>query len=177
MRISIIVAVAENGVIGRDGDLPWRLSSDLQRFKRITMGHHLVMGRKTYESIGRPLPGRTSVLLTRQADYRCHEEVDVVGSWEEAIAACKGDDEVFVIGGEQVYLQALPHADRVYLTEVHGEPEGDARFPQLDAAEWLERERQIFPSDSKNEVASTFRILDRVGRLQDGSCSDLEGGA
>jgi dihydrofolate reductase len=135
-RISLIVAVARNGVIGKDGKLPWHLPEDLKRFKALTMGHHIIMGRRTWESIGRPLPGRKSVVVTRQRDYSA-PGATVVHSLAEAVAACAGDDEAFVIGGEEIYREALASADRIYLTEVLAEYAGDARFPRLDG-DWLE---------------------------------------
>jgi dihydrofolate reductase len=161
MRISLIVAVSENHVIGRDDDLPWRLSSDLRRFKKTTMGHHMIMGRKTYDSIGRPLPGRTSVVLTRQENYQAAGGVRIARSWEQAIQECQGDDEVFVIGGEQVYRIALPHANRLYLTEVHCEIPGDAHFPDWDADAWSELDREFTAADERNEISSTYRVLQR----------------
>ncbi len=139
----MIVAAAENGVIGVDNRLPWRLPADLARFKQLTMGHHLIMGRKTYESIGRPLPGRITVVLTRSAG------IDVPGvlvarSLDEAFAqaAARGDDEPFVCGGADVYAQALAECDRVYLTVVERDYTGDAIFPGVDAAQWELRARE-----------------------------------
>lgn len=161
MRISLIVAVSENNVIGRENDLPWRLSADLKRFKRTTMGHHMIMGRKTYESIGRPLPGRTSVVLTRQDDYQAAEGVRVAKTWEQAIQECD-DDEVFVIGGEQIYRVALPHANRLYLTEVHCRISGDAHFPEWDANAWSEVAREFTADGERNEYPSTYRVLQRL---------------
>lgn len=140
MRRSIIVAVAENGVIGVDNALPWRLPADLQRFKRLTMGHHLIMGRKTFESIGRPLPGRTTVVLTR-GDFAAPGVV-VARSLDEAFAAARDDDEPFVCGGAEIYALALPGADRVYLTRIERDYQGDARFGALDPARWQLRESE-----------------------------------
>jgi dihydrofolate reductase len=137
MRRSIIVATAENGVIGVDNRLPWRLPADLARFKRLTMGHHLIMGRKTYESIGRPLPGRITVMLTRSAGSDVPNVV-VARSLEDAFAqaSARGDDEPFVCGGAEIYAQALPVCDRCYLTVVERQYTGDAIFPGLDADHW-----------------------------------------
>ncbi|HMO86745.1 MAG TPA: dihydrofolate reductase, partial [Lacipirellulaceae bacterium] len=123
MIVSLIAAVADNGVIGRDGGLPWRLSADLQRFKRLTMGHPLIMGRRTWEALGRPLPGRTSIVVTRQSPYAAPQaEVQITGSLDDALAAAArapgGDQEAFVIGGAEIYALALPRADRLYLTRV-----------------------------------------------------------
>jgi dihydrofolate reductase len=137
MRRSLIVAAAENGVIGVDNQLPWRLPGDLARFKRLTMGHHLIMGRKTYESIGRPLPGRITVVLTRTAGVDVPNVV-VARSLDDAFAqaSARGDDEPFVCGGAEIYAQALPECDRCYLTVVERQYTGDAIFPGIDAAEW-----------------------------------------
>ncbi|MGH8773069.1 MAG: dihydrofolate reductase [Burkholderiales bacterium] len=139
-RISILVAVARNGVIGSKGGLPWHLPADLKRFKELTMGHHLVMGRKTYESIGRLLPGRTTVIVTSQADYEVPSAI-IAHSLDEAIAACKGDSEIFVIGGGEIFREVLPLADRIYATEIHAEFEGDVFFPEWNKNEWKEIER------------------------------------
>jgi dihydrofolate reductase len=138
--VALIAAVAANGVIGRDNRLPWRLPADLRRFKELTMGHALVMGRRTYESIGRPLPGRVTVVLTRDPAFMAPPGALAARSLEEALAAAAaatpGAGEVFVAGGAEVYAQALPRADRLYLTRVEAEVEGDARFPDLDPARW-----------------------------------------
>lgn len=147
MRLSIIVAAAENGVIGRDNALPWHLPGDLAHFRRITMGKPIVMGRKTFESIGRPLPGRTNIVITRDPGWR-REGVHAVGSLEQAlalaedIAAAAGAQELMVIGGAEIYAAALPLASRIYLTEVHAALEGDAFLPELDRAAWCEVSRQ-----------------------------------
>jgi dihydrofolate reductase len=140
-RISIIVAVGRNGVIGRDGALPWRLPEDLKRFKALTMGHVMIMGRKTYESIGRLLPGRRSVIVSRQAGYVVAGAI-VAASLEDAIAAAGDAAEVFVIGGGEIYRAALPSAHRLLVTEVDASPEGDASFPPVDTAIWRETARE-----------------------------------
>lgn len=160
MRISMIVAVSRNGVIGRDGDLPWRLSSDLRRFKRLTMGSCLVMGRRTYESIGRVLPGRTSIVLTR-GELPPAEGLIVVHSLDEALACCTGE-EAFVIGGGGIYRQALPRVDRLYLTTVHADIEGDTRFPPLDESQWRVVESEFCPAGERDQYDTTFRVLDRI---------------
>ena len=163
MRISLIAAVAENGVIGRKGQLPWRLRSDLQRFKQLTMGHTVIVGRKTWESIGRPLPGRRSVVISRQSGYQA-EGVTVVGSVEDAIATARvaGDDEAFVIGGAEVYQQALPLVERLYLTYVSVEVEGDAFFkPELDMSEWVAISSEMHDADANNDHPFTFSVLQR----------------
>ena len=160
MRLSLIVAISENRVIGREGDLPWHLSADLQRFKRLTMGHHIIMGRTTYDSIGRPLPGRTSVVLSRPASLEL-PNVYVVPSLEAALQLASGDDEAFVIGGAQIYALALPLVQRLYLTRVHAEVPGDTFFPDIDRATWELVEQSEHAADERNDFASTFSILDR----------------
>lgn len=140
-HLSVIVAMAKNRVIGIDNTLPWRLPEDLKHFKVLTMGHHIVMGRKTYESIGRPLPGRTTVILTRDAAYRM-DGCLTAGSIDAAIAACGDDPEIFFVGGAELYAQVLPRADRLYLTEIQAEYAGDAHFPEVDPARWREIDRE-----------------------------------
>ncbi len=139
--ISVIAAMARNRVIGIANTLPWRLPEDLKHFKALTLGHHIVMGRKTYESIGKPLPGRTTVIVTRDPEYRV-EGCVTAHSIDAAIAACAGDAEVFFVGGAELYAQVLPRADRLYLTEIQAEYAGDARFPEFDRALWREDERR-----------------------------------
>lgn len=139
MKIALIAAMAANRVIGRDNQLAWHLAEDLQYFKRTTLGHHLIMGRKTFDSVGRPLPGRTTVIVTRQPDYQMQGCL-IAHSLQEALELCREEDEVFVAGGAEIYAQALPSADRVYLTELSIAVEGDAVFPELDPTVWqLER--------------------------------------
>jgi dihydrofolate reductase len=135
MKVAIIVAVSANGVIGRDNDLPWRLSADLARFKRLTMGHHLIMGRRTFVSIGRPLPGRTTVVLSRGRP-ELPDGVLLASSLDEALALCSGDDQVFVAGGAAVFAECLPRADRIFLTRLHADFEGDVFFPPFEETEW-----------------------------------------
>jgi dihydrofolate reductase len=161
MKISIIVAMAANHVIGHENRLPWHLPADLQHFKQITMGKPILMGRKTYESIGRPLPGRTNIVITRDESYTA-EGCVVVHSMEEAMQAAGDSDEVMVIGGAEFYQQALPQADALYLTLVEGEFEGDAFFPEINEDEWREVERSDFGSDEKNPHAYSFVRMDRV---------------
>lgn len=140
-RVSLIAAVATNGVIGRDGRMPWHLPEDLKRFKALTMGHAIVMGRKTFDSIGRLLPGRRTIIITRQRNYRV-EGAEVVNSLDDAIALARDDDEVFVIGGGEIYAQALPLATRLHLTEIDATAEGDVRFPAIQKAQWHEIDRE-----------------------------------
>jgi dihydrofolate reductase len=138
--LSVIAAVARNGVIGRDNTLPWHLPEDLKHFRQLTMGHHIIMGRKTYESLGRLLPGRITVVVSRQPGYRVEGAI-TAGSLSDAVAACGADAEVFVIGGAELYREALDMADRLYLTEIHADFEGDASFPDYDHAAWQETAR------------------------------------
>lgn len=161
MRVSLIAAVARNGVIGRDGDLPWRIPADLRFFKQTTMGKPIVMGRKTFDSIGRVLPGRTNIVVTRNADFAAKDAI-IVASLDDAIAAADGADEVMVIGGAEIYRQAVARADRLYLTEVDAEPEGDAHFPEIDRSEWRETARTDHPA-ADGVPAFSFVTLDRVG--------------
>lgn len=163
MRLSIIAAIAENGVIGRDNALPWHLSSDLRRFKKLTMGHHLLLGRKTFESIGRALPGRTMVVISRGRPS-LPEGVVLVDSIESAIgtATGNGDDEAFVAGGAEIYRLALPHTDRLYLTRIEAAFDGDAHFPPFAEKDWrLVSKEQIPVSDSAGWPHS-FQIWDRT---------------
>jgi dihydrofolate reductase len=163
MKLSIIVAVAESGVIGRDNDLPWYLPADLKRFKQLTMGHHLLMGRKTFEAIGRALPGRTTVVITR-GDPTLPEGVQRAGSLEEALAkaAAAGEDEAFVAGGAQIYTLALPRADRLYLTKIHAAIEGDTRLPELTESEWHLLSQEDHEPEGKNEYSYSFLTYERV---------------
>lgn len=144
--ISIIAAVANNGVIGVNNTLPWHLPEDLKRFRALTMGHHIVMGRKTFESLGRLLPGRTTLIVSRNSDYEVSGAL-VARSLKEAVSRCKGDEEVFVIGGAQLYREALPVAHRLYLTEIDADFEGDVHFPEIDHSLWLETARESHTSD------------------------------
>ena len=160
-RLSIIVAMAKNRVIGAHGAIPWRLPNELKLFKRLTMGHHIIMGRKTYESIGRLLPGRTTVIVTRQAGYRVRGAL-VARSLEAAIAACNGDDEVFVIGGGELYKAALPLANRIYLTTVDAEPDGDTYMPEFDLSDWRETSAQAFEADDTHRYNYRFAVYDRA---------------
>lgn len=162
MRISIIAALATNNVIGRDNQLPWHLSADLKRFKALTMGHHLIMGRKTFASIGRALPGRTTIVLTRDELFAA-ENVTVARSLQDALAMAAGDDEVFIAGGAEIYAQALHVAHRMYLTRVHADVEGDAVFPDFDdVSEWRLDDVEHCETDEKNEYPFSFLVYDRA---------------
>ncbi|EAR61100.1 type 3 dihydrofolate reductase [Neptuniibacter caesariensis] len=166
MNLAIIVAQAKNRVIGINNKLPWHLPEDLRYFKQVTMGKPIIMGRNTYESIGRPLPGRTNIVITRQNDY-APEGVRVVNSLEEAvelaesIALINGIDEAMVIGGAQIYEQALASAQRLYLTEVDAEIDGDAWFPEFERQEWSEVGREDFSAEGPNPYNYSFIVLDR----------------
>jgi dihydrofolate reductase len=159
MTISIIVAMSLNRVIGRDNRLPWKLPADLRRFKRLTMGHCLIMGRKTYESIGRPLPGRTVIVLTRQPDY-APPGVLVAHTLDEALALASGD-EIFVAGGAEIYRQTLPLADRLYLTLIEREIAGDAYFPPLNEADWQLISQEHYDADEANPYPHRFFVYER----------------
>jgi dihydrofolate reductase len=167
MKVSLVVAVAENGVIGSKGRLPWRMSSDLKEFRRLTMGKPLIMGRKTFVSIGKPLDGRDTIVLTRDAHFAA-EGVHVVCSMPEALetagrlAAARGVDEIMVVGGVEVFRAALPFAHRVYLTVVHARPDGDTFFsPDIELREWREKAREAVPRGPRDDHSSTRIVLER----------------
>ncbi|MEL6413011.1 MAG: dihydrofolate reductase [Bacteroidota bacterium] len=157
MHKSIIVAAATNGTIGRDNQLPWHLPRDLQHFRQLTMGHHVIVGRKTFESIGKPLPGRTIIVVTRNQHYRA-EGCAVVYDLATAlrVAAQAGETEVFVAGGGSIYQEALAWADKIYLTAVQADVEGDIFFPTWDIADWIEVRRSHHPADDKHAYAYDF---------------------
>jgi len=161
MLLSIVVAVAENGVIGADNRLPWRLPADLKRFKELTMGKPIVMGRKTYESIGRPLPGRHNIVITRQPSLAI-DGCTVVGSLDAALTAAGPVSEVCLIGGAQLYRLALPRVQTIHLTRVHARVEGDVMFPTLDAAHWREAVLAHHPADERHAHAFSFVLLTRI---------------
>lgn len=159
MIISILVAVAENGVIGLDNQLLWRLPDDLKRFKQLTLGHPIIMGRKTFESIGKPLPGRTSIVITRSPDYTLEGAV-VVHSLEEAIAVATEhqSEEAFIIGGGEIYQQAQEKGmvSRLYMTRVHAEIEGDTFFKMLNESDWQRTDEVFHPADDRHPIAFSF---------------------
>ena len=159
--ISLIVAASTNNVIGNDGELPWRLSDDLKRFKAVSMGKPIVMGRKTFESIGRPLPGRQNIVISRQDGFAA-DGCDVVQSIEEAVEVAAAAEEIMVIGGSQIYAAFLPLADRIYLTRVHAEVEGDAFFPSLDESKWRDSASRIYEVDESNDYACTVSLFSRM---------------
>jgi dihydrofolate reductase len=159
-RISVIAALARNRVIGIENRLPWRLPEDLAHFKALTLGHPILMGRKTFESLGRPLPGRTNIVITRNPDYR-PEGCQVAASIPAAIALCKDADEVFFIGGAELYAQAIPLADRLYLTEVDIEAEGDAWFPNYERSAFTEISRESHTGEKGDRVGFDFVVYQR----------------
>lgn len=161
MRRSLIVARARNGAIGLANAMPWHLPADLAHFKRTTLGHPVIMGRRTWESIGRALPGRKNIVVSRTPGFRA-EGAQVVGSLEEAWRASEGAEEAFVIGGAHLYAEALPEADRIYLTDVMAEVEGDTFFPRLDPRDWRETLLAGQPADGRNAHALRFLLLERV---------------
>ena len=163
MWVSLIVAVSENGVIGRDGGLPWRLSQDLRRFKQLTMGHHLVIGRRTWEEVGTPLPGRTMVVVTRDHRFAA-QGVLVAHSLDEALELARDDDEPFIGGGAEIYRMALERSlvDRLYITRVHAEIEGDTVFPEIDLEAWRLISREDHEADDKNQYPFSFLVYNRV---------------
>ena len=161
MEIILVAAVGENGEMGRNNELLWHLPGDLPRFKEITMGSPIIMGRKTYESIGRPLPGRTSVIVTRQPEYQA-EGCLIAHSLESALALCRQDEEVFISGGTAVYEASLPYADRIYLTVIHHDFEGDTPLFKFDRAAWQEVSREDFEADEKNPYGYSYLLYEKM---------------
>ena len=160
-RISIIVAMSRNRVIGANGAIPWHLPEELKRFKSVTMGHHIVMGRKTWESIGRPLPGRTTVIVSRQPGYSV-PGAKTAHSLDAAVAACGDDSEIFVIGGAELYAQALPRANRLYLTTIDAEIPGDTAMPAFDAGDWREVSSMSFATDQRHRYPFRCVVYERI---------------
>lgn len=166
VRVALVVAIAENGVIGKSGKLPWRLSSDLKFFRNVTMNKPLIMGRRTFESIGKPLDGRDNIVITRTSGLEW-PGVFVVSELKDALAlarekaAARGADEIAVIGGAEIYALTLPVADLIYLTEVHAEPDGDTFFPELDRNEWREVSRERHAAGPKDDADYSFVVLQR----------------
>jgi len=163
ITLSLIVAMAENRTIGRNNELPWRLSEDLKYFKSVTMGKPIVMGRKTFDSIGKPLPGRLNIVITRNADWQ-HPGVRSAGSLEQAVTIAVEENpegqEVMVIGGEEIYRTALERADRLYITRVQAQVEGDAFFPEYSESEWQEVGRQ--QPEFQSDIPYFFQVLERI---------------
>lgn len=159
MITSIIVAIAKNNAIGKDNKLLWYLPNDLKHFKDVTTGHTVIMGRKTFESVGKPLPKRRNIVVTRRAISI--EGCEVVSSIEAALTLCADEEEVFIVGGAEIYKQSIPLTDRIYLTKVDQDFDGDSFFPELDAAEWKETERENFEPDDRNKLKYSFITLER----------------
>jgi dihydrofolate reductase len=160
-RLSIIAAIAENGIIGKDGTLPWHLPADLKYFRQVTSGHTVIMGRKNYEDIGRPLPNRVNIVLSRDGNFRA-EGCLSANSIEQAISLAGDESEIFFIGGARVYEQILPHADRLYLSKIHGNIEGDTHFPKFDEREWKRVAHDLRPADHDNPYAISFDVYERA---------------
>jgi dihydrofolate reductase len=164
MRLSMIAALSSNNVIGRNNALPWHIGTDLKRFKALTMGHHLIMGRRTFDSVGKPLPGRITIVITHDTNFTA-EGVTVVHSLEDAIrlAIDAGDQEPFIAGGAVVFEQAIHRADRMYLTRVHADIEGDTFFPDFDdVSEWHLSDAEHFEADEKNDYPFSFLTYERA---------------
>ncbi|HKJ05839.1 MAG TPA: dihydrofolate reductase [Flavobacteriaceae bacterium] len=159
--ITIIAAVAKNNALGKDNKLIWHLPADLKRFKKVTSGHHVIMGRKTYESLGKPLPNRTNIIITRKKDYTA-ENCIVVHSLTEAIAAAKNDENPYILGGAEIYQQAIKIADKLDLTFVHKAFEADAFFPEINKNKWVETSRKDYKADEKNKYDYSFVTYKRL---------------
>ena len=160
MIVSIVVAIAENNAIGKDNQLLWHLPADLKHFKQVTTGHTIIMGRKTYDSIGKPLPNRRNIVITRSSGLQI-PGVEVTDSVAAALALCTNEEEVFIIGGAEIYKSTMGLTDRIYLTRVHQSYEADAFFPEIDLAQWKETNVEKHLPDEKNDVAYTFSTLSR----------------
>ena len=161
MKVAIIVAMDKQGLIGRDNDLPWKISADLKYFRQITMGKPLVMGRNTHESIGRPLPGRKNIIVTSNAKYHV-DGCTAVQSLEEAFHACGDAEEVMVMGGASLYKQLLPKADKLYITQVNAELDGDTWFPHWDKNQWQEISKEDHLADDMNQYPYSFVVYERI---------------
>jgi dihydrofolate reductase len=162
MIVTAVVAISENHVIGKDNKLLWYLPADLKHFKQITTGHTVIMGRKTYESVGKPLPNRRNIIITRQAITI--PGCEVVNSIEAALALCADEPEVFIVGGAEIYRQSITLTDRIYLTIVHKEFEGDSFFPEIKKEEWKEVSREDYQPDEKNLLPYSFITLEKEVR-------------
>ncbi|UMB52495.1 dihydrofolate reductase [Lutibacter sp. A64] len=159
--ITIIAAIAKNNALGKDNKLIWHLPADLKRFKQVTLNHHIIMGRKTFESLGKPLPNRTSIIISRNKNYKV-EGCIVVNSLEEAIKAAAEDENPFILGGAEIYKQAIDIADKLDLTFVHHTFEADAFFPKIDTSIWKETSRQDFKADEKNNYDYSFVSFEKL---------------
>lgn len=167
VSISLIAAVAENGVIGRDNDMPWKISSDLNRFKALTMGKPVVMGRKTFQSIGRALPGRKNIVVTRDSSFTA-ADIQTVHSLEDGLELARehadvdGANEIMVIGGGALYAEAMPLAERLYITRVHAQPDGDTHFPEIDPASWEEISNETCPRGERDTASTSLVVYRRT---------------
>ncbi|MBL1408137.1 type 3 dihydrofolate reductase [Sphingobacterium faecale] len=159
-KITLIVAAAENNAIGKDNQMPWHLPNDFKYFKKTTLGHSVIMGRKTFESIGKPLPERRNIVLTRDQHYS-NRDVDVANSIQEVLTYCRDEREIFIIGGANIYQQTLPLAQRVLLTRVHASINGDAFFPELSPAEWSLTSQEKHTADEKHAYDYTFEVWEK----------------
>lgn len=166
MKISLIAAVDENFLIGAKNKLPWYLPADLKHFKKLTTGHHIIMGRKTHDSIGKPLPERVNIVITRNKDYKSEGSI-IINTIDEALrfAEKAGEQEVFVIGGEQIFSIALPLADRLYLTKIHNKFKGDIYFPSVDLKEWQLVSEEKYRKDGKNRYAYDFLVFEKKRKV------------
>jgi dihydrofolate reductase len=164
VQISLIVAMTRAGVIGRGGELPWRLSADLKRFKTLTMGHAILMGRKTYDSLGRPLPGRNNIVITRSTSLSVPPEVTIVYNLDQALAHARGDDSSFVIGGSEIFALALPLVAKIHVTWVESDVPGDVYFPRWSQHDWRLVTEERHSADAKNEYDYTFATYNRLSQ-------------
>lgn len=164
MKIILIAAKAKNNVIGKDNQLIWKLSADLKRFKNLTSGHYILMGRKTFQSLGKPLPNRTHIIITRNPDFQAPTGHFAFSSVEDAFIFCNkaGIDELYIIGGGQIYAETVNLCDRLEITDVDAEPEGDAFFPEIDLSIWEETGREDHPADEKNEYPFSFVTYEKI---------------
>ncbi|MDA0708114.1 MAG: type 3 dihydrofolate reductase [Proteobacteria bacterium] len=167
IKVSLIVAASENGTIGKDNNMPWKISSDLQYFKKVTMNKPIIMGRKTFQSIGIPLPGRVNIVITRDTNFTREgvitaHSIDMALDVAKSMAENKGVDEVMIIGGAQIYALFLPHADRLYLTRIHAQIEGDTYFPELKKSDWIEYSSIRHEAGEKDSHDYSFIVLDRI---------------
>ena len=162
-KISLIVAIAQNRVIGKNNQMPWHFPADLKHFKKVTYGSPIIMGRKTFESIGKPLPGRKSIIISRQKDYSLNfDSVEIVHSFSDAAKAAKDYEEAFVIGGSDIYKLALPFAEKIYMTKLDLEVAGDTYFPELDSQKWTLVDEEHHQADEKNPHDYSFLVFERI---------------
>lgn len=161
MRVSLIAAMGENRVIGYNNDIPWRLPKEWQYVKKVTMGHPIIMGRKNYESIGRALPGRRNIILTRDQSYSA-KGCEVFHTVQDVLTACEQEDEIFIFGGEQIYKLFLPFVEKMYITKIHAEFQGDTYFPEINDAEWNELSVQQGMTDEDNPYIYFYHVYERI---------------